>query len=270
MTAYELMIKTNHYLIKGGELSDKQKSNIMGQLLSAKTKTMQAKRFYNGVKLPNNIDNCGRRMYPEYFIPPYNEGKKLKTLFNQTPKTHILSANMYELEILRLLYLLAPLNSDVKQMVTITLERLKSTCFGYGDDGVGECFDTSLVVLRFLATVSPDDTIWIESRITNYNKHVNEKKRPWYSIWYYWLCLSELQFETAKPEIDQYKDEMVNWLKNKNCVMNSEQDKTIHPVLFCILRNILCKYPEYEYIKDREPYVNIKDGRLYFDISLLP
>lgn len=268
MTAYELMIKTNHYLIKGGGLTNKQIDNIVGQLLSAKSTTEQANRFNSGVKFSNNTHDSGRRMYPAYFIPPYNDGKKLKTLLNQTPKTHILSANMYELEILRLLYLLSPLNTDVKQMVRITLERLKTTCFGNRDDGVGECFDTSLIVLRFLATVTPNDTVWIESRITNYNNHANEKKRPWFSLWYYWLCLSELPFEIVKSEIDKYKDEMVNWLKNKSCVMNSDHDKTIHPVLFCMLRNILCKYSEYEYIKDRNPYVEDKNGRLYFNMQL--
>lgn len=267
MNAYELMIKTNHYLIKGGKLTDRNIDQIVEQLLAAKTTPEQASRFYVGMKYPNNINNDGRRMYPEYFIPPYNDGKKFRTILGQMPKTHILSANMYELEILRLLYLLAPQNADVEQMVKITLERLKTTCFGHEDDGVGECFDASLVVLRFLAAVSPKDTTWIESRINNYNHHVHEKKRPWYALWYYWLCLSELPLNLAKSEIEQYKDEMVNWLKNKSCVMNREQDKTIHPVLFCILRNMLCNYPEYKYIKDRMPYVEEKDGRLHFDMN---
>jgi hypothetical protein len=33
MTAYELMLKTNHFLIKGGELADGQKQEIVGKLL---------------------------------------------------------------------------------------------------------------------------------------------------------------------------------------------------------------------------------------------
>lgn len=268
MTAYELMIKTNHYLIKGGNLSDKQKANIVGQLLSARSTPEQAKRFYTGVKYPNNMDTAGRRMYPIYYIPPYQDGKKLKTILNQTPKTHILSANMYELEILRLLYLFQPENEEIGLMIGETLKRLKTTCFGYQDDGVGECFDSSLVVLRFISTVAPTDTDWIRSRIQNYNKHVNEKKRPWYAEWYYWLCLSELPFEIAEPEIEKYKATILNWLYNKSCIMNSEHDKVIHPVILSILRNIIAKYPEYEYIKEREPYINDKDGRLYFNMSL--
>ncbi len=206
-------------------------------------------------------------MYPVFFIPPYNGGEKLKTLFNQMPKTYIFSANMYELEILRLLWLLAPDEPDVRFMVESTLERLKTTCFGYMDDGVGECFDASLVTLRYLAAAAPYETEWIRSRIENFKRHYDEKKRPWYSLWYYWLCLSELPFELAEPEIEKHKAEILNWLENKSCVMNSEHDRAVHPVLLCILRNIIVKYPEYAYIKERKPYVSVRDGRLHFEIS---
>lgn len=252
MIAYELMIKTNHQLIKDEKLTDKQKGDIVSQLLSARSTPEQAKKFYIGVKFPNNIDDSGRRMYPIYYVPPYNSGKKLKTIFNQTPKTQILSANMYELEVLRLLYLFAPDNDNVQQMVNDTLKRLKTTCYGYQDDGLGECFDTSLIVLRFISTIVPYEKEWINSRIDNYNNHVHDKKRSWYSKWFFWLCLSEMPFEIAKPEIEKYKDEMLNWLCNKSCVMNSEHDRSIHPILIAMLRNIIAKYPEYEYIKVRQ------------------
>lgn len=208
-------------------------------------------------------------MYPVYFIPPYNDGKKYKTVLNQTPKTHIFSANMYELEILRLLYLLSPDNFEIKEITLKTPGRLKTTCFGYEDDGVGECFDASLIVLRFLTVTAPGEMEWIQSRMDNYNRHNADKKRPWFCVWYYWLCLSELPFVIAKPEVDKYKDEMLNWLCNKSCVMNSEDDKTLHPVLLSILRNNLARYPEYEYIKDRQPFVRDKDRRLYFDMDKL-
>lgn len=151
MTDYELMIKTNHHLIKGGVLSDGQKNTIVNQFLSSICNTTEAHRFYQGVRYPNNTDRSGRRLYPMFYIPPYNEGKKYKTILNQTPKTQILSANMYELEILRLIHQLAPENNTVNDLVATTLDRLKTTCFGYHDDGLGECFDASLIVLRFLS-----------------------------------------------------------------------------------------------------------------------
>ena len=123
MTAYELMIKTNHHHIKGGKLTEPQKQNIVRQLMTARTTPEQAKRFYNGVKYPNNIDSDGRQMYPLFFIPPYNDGKKYKTVLNQTPKTHIFSANMYELEILRLLHLFSLDDLEVKLMIQKTLQQ---------------------------------------------------------------------------------------------------------------------------------------------------
>jgi len=267
MNAHELMIKTNHYLIKGGQLNEKQKSNIVNQFLAARITKEQAMRFYAGVKFPNNIDASGRIMYPLYFIPPYRDGKKSETIFYQVPKTHLFSANMYELEILRLLYILAPDNTEVITMVNETIKRLKTTCFGYEDDGVGECFYTSLVVLRFLIATVPNEKKWINSRIQVYNKHVNDKKRPWFCKWYYWLCLSEIPFSEAKKETDKYKEEILKYLSDKSCVMNSERDKLLHPVLLSMLRNILCRYEEYEYIKEREPYIDNSDGRLHFDMS---
>lgn len=266
MTAYELMVKTNHYLIKEPytPLNRSQKDNIINQLLKARSTPEEAQRFYKAVNFSGNTDSSGRRMYPVFFIPPYNQGHKYKTILGQTPKTHILSANMYELEILRLLHLLDPHNTQVSDMVSKSLDRLKTTCFGYCDDGVGECFDSSLVVLRFLATVLPNDHDWLHSRIDNYNKHFGEKHRPWFVKWYYRLCLSELPLELAEPEIVRHKDEILSHL-NKSCVMNSETDKTIHPVLVCILRNVISRLPDYVYLKERHPFINEKDGRLYFN-----
>jgi hypothetical protein len=265
LTAYELMIKTNYHLIKGGALTDKQKENIVGQFLSARNTPEQTHRFYNGLKYPNNIDQEGRQLYPVFYIPPYNGGKKFKSIFGQTPKTHIFSANMYELEILGLLWQLAHDNPTVSNMVDKTLIRLKTTCFGNKDDGLGECFDSSIVVLRFLGMVAPHENKWIQERIDSYNHRYPEKKRQWYSKWYYWLCLSEIPFDIAKLEIMRYKDEILLQL-NKSYVMNSDFDKSINPVLVCMLRNLVARLPEYEFLKDRQPYISEIDGRLHFDV----
>jgi hypothetical protein len=68
------MIKTSHYLIKGGILTDAQKRNIAEQLLTSVSTPEQAKRFYTGVRYPDNTDQNGRQIYPLFFIPPYNDG----------------------------------------------------------------------------------------------------------------------------------------------------------------------------------------------------
>lgn len=255
MDLHEWMIQGNHELIRYGTLPEERGKELVERLLEGR----------NG---GGDIWSPGETSrYPIFYIPPGPKGKKWKTVLGQVPKTQLFSANMYELEILRLLCLLAPDREEVRRMRDKTLNRLRGTCFGYTDDGVGECFDVSLVVLRFLAIAAPEDSEWILSRIDNYNRHREEKKRPWFCLWYFWLCLSELPFHLAQPEIEKYKGEMLNWLTNKSCVMHSETDKTIHPVILCMLRNTLARYPEYEYMKDRQPYIDEKDGRLHFHMA---
>ena len=192
MTHHELTVRANRFLICGGTLSDAQKNYIVGRLYEARS--------------PQPVN--GSPMYPFYFVPPYNGGRKLRTILGQLPKTQILSANAYELEILRLLFLFVPKDGNVRSMIEGTLERLKRTCFGMQDDGVGECFDASLVVLRFLCTVSPDETEWIKSRIENYLNHAGEKKRTSQAVWYYRLCLSEAPYQTALPYITKCRNEL--------------------------------------------------------------
>ena len=271
MNPYELMINTNRYLIKGGELNESQKINIVNQFLVVRSDERTKQSFYKGVNAPEYLaslgkSNDGRKMYPLFYIPPYNEGKKFQTVIPMSPKTHILSANSYELEIIRLLYLFAPDDKMVKDMANKTLERLKTTCFGYQDCHVGECFHSALIVLRFLATVAPDDTEWINKLIIFFNKYKDETPRHGGIYWYYWLCLSELPIEIAEPEIKKSKEAILRQL-NRSSVMNSENDKTNHPVMICMLRNVISRLPEYAYIKERQPYVSEKDGRLYFDMS---
>jgi len=262
MNTYELMLKTNHHLIKNGELTKAQKENIVSQFLSAKSDERAKQSFHK---------TMGGVMYPLYYIPPFNSGKKLQTVIPMSPKTHILSANAYELEILRLLALFAPDNPDVKVLVKQTLGRLKQTCFGYQDCSVGECFHAALIVLRFLAAAAPDETDWLSKLIAFFKRHMDEKLTlrgksiHGNVLWYYWLCLSELPFEIAKPEILRYKDKIIGQL-NRSSVMNNENDKINHPVMICALRNCLCRLPEYAYIKNRQPYISQKDGRLYFDL----
>ena len=273
MTTHELMTKTNHHLIKDGELTDAQKANIIRHLLDAQNDERTKQNFYKGVKYPGNADKNGSgHMYPIYFIPPYNDNKKYQTVIPMSPKTHILSANSYELEIVRLLYLFASDNSDVQVMVQKTLARLKTTCYGYNDCAVGECFHTALIVFRFLAATAPDDTEWINKLISFLRQHMDEKLAlrgkgiHGNVLWYYWLCMSELPFALAEPEIRRYKDRIIIQL-SRSSVMNNENDKNNHPVMICAIRNALSRLPEYAYIKDRQPYVSEKDGRLHFNMN---
>lgn len=241
MNPYELMLKTNHYMIQGGALTLKQKQSIAKQLIAA----LEA-----GYAAKYEAEN----------------GRKAKTILLQAAKTKILSENMLELEMLRLPALFTPEQPEVKGRISSTLKRLSNTCFGFQDDGVGECFDASLVVLRFLSAANPQDTVWIKSRIENYNRHKDEKKRSWQSKWYFWLCLSELPFALAEPELSANRLEIMRLLASKRFQMNTETGQQLNPVLLCILRNAIAQYREYEYLRERTPIPD-KDGRLYFPMQ---
>jgi len=273
MTPYELMIKTNHHLIKGCELTEAQKTNIVNQFFVARSDERTKQNFYKGVKYTSNADkNEGGHMYPLFFIPPYNENKKYQTVIPISPKTHILSSNAYELEIIRLICLFAPNNPIVQEITRETLERLKTTCYGYHDCSVGECFHTALIVLRFIATTNHGDAEWINKLLAFFKRHMDEKLAlrgkgvHGNVLWYYWLCLSELPLKFAEQEIQRYKKRIISQL-SRSSVMNSESDKINHPVMICAIRNALSRLPEYAYIKYRQPYVSEKDGRLHFDVD---
>jgi len=266
MTAHKLMVKTNHHLIKGGELTEPQKASIVRQLLDARSDERARQGFYKGVKYEENTDKDGdvTGTYPAYYITPYNEGKKLQTVIPMSPKTHILSSNAYELDILRLLCLFAPDNSDVQDMVRGTLKRLKTACFA-NDCSVGECFHTSLPVLRFISVAAPGETGWMRKLTAKTNRDIDAKYKE-NSVNYYWLCLSELPYDIAEPGLLKYKDAILAKLE-KSMPMTTDHAKTYQPVLYCIYRNCLSRFPEYAHIREIQPYVSEKDGRLRFDMD---
>jgi len=188
MTIYELMTKTDSYLREGGTLTDTQARHIVKRFLADICTPEQARRYYESMRAPGNHGG----MYPLFFLPPYNDGKKFPTVTGQKPQTHILSANAYELEILRLLHILAPEDETVRGMVAQTLARLRKTCFGGGACVMGECFDAALVALRFLACAAPGETAWLLRLAGKYTAHAGDKRRVKASQAYYDLCVSEL------------------------------------------------------------------------------
>ena len=230
MTAYELMIKANHYLIKGGELTDPHKANITRQLLSARSDERKKPRFMKD----------DPTMYPQYFIPPYNNGVKFQTVIPMSPKTHILAANSYELEIIRLLHMFAQHNHDVRHMVDKTLNRLQQTCFGNKSCDTGECFEAGIVTLRFISTVVSDNTGWIKKQINVFNSHYNDKRRPAGVLKYYWLCLSEMPFDIAEPEIYRHRSNMISELDRQQ---KSSDDDDNHLVLTSVMHNAMARLP---------------------------
>lgn len=175
MTLYESMLWIDNQLIIGKIFSAAEKTKIIKHFIDGISDENTVKRFHIGVKAPLAENGDLRQMYPLFYIPPYNDGKKYKTVISVTPQTHILSANAYELEILRIIAIVEPKNEQVYKMIRRTLERLRTTCFAT-DCYLGECFESSLIALRFIGAVSPDDTMWIKSLIEKAAEQLTIKK----------------------------------------------------------------------------------------------
>lgn len=157
MTNYKILVEVNQKETAGEKITDKEKQKRVESLLFGIACKEDVKKYKLRMRVNPYTDN----IYPKYFIPPYNQNKKLPMLNGKMPKTHILYANYYELEILRVLYRFAPEDGIVQEMIRNTLQRLKNTCFA-NNCPQGECVAAGKVVLRFLQTVCPEDKDWIE------------------------------------------------------------------------------------------------------------
>ncbi|MCL2498956.1 MAG: hypothetical protein FWE90_01330 [Defluviitaleaceae bacterium] len=259
MTAYEAMIKTSHHLIKGGDLNDAQKAKIVRYLLAEK-----GKRKYFGQRME------ARAAYPIFFAPPYGKNK-LQTVVPASPKTHIFADNAYEFEILRLLQLFSDdfaANGtypelidqiDLSRMFDMTAARLKQTCFGYQSCHYAECFEAGLSVLRFVSFAVPEDVNWLDKQLTMYNKHFADHKRHSGVQRYFWFILSQMPYEHAEPQILRQRDTIIEQLNRS--FLNRDGGCEI-PIY--VMRNTLARLPEFEYIKNRQPFTDAKSGRLRF------
>ena len=142
MNAHILMCNINYALIQGKQYTTNEIDKFNHIFLESISDSNTIQRFQKGVRAL--ADN--RYMYPLFYIPPFNNGKKFHTLNGILPKTQIYAANSYELEILRILCLFSKNKPIVTNMIETTKNRLQSTCFG-NYCSVGECFETSMVVL---------------------------------------------------------------------------------------------------------------------------
>lgn len=264
MNVYETVISLNRRLIEGDTITPAERQTASELFLANVSDRRTVTRFHNGVNAPGPED--GRRMYPEFFIPPYNEGKKYVTVTGVTPKTHILSSNAYELEILRLLALFSPDNEIIKSMLHRTRERLATTCFA-GSCYLGECCETGLVALRFLSSVFASDLVWQRNLTEKAVAYLDDKKRHSGTRFYLWLTLSELSDGIALPVIKTFEGELCRLL-GRSFIIKSDYDCVINTQCKYILRNCLSRLDKYAFLTGRRPYVSERDGRLYFDTSI--
>ena len=126
MENYKILLDVNRKETEGEIITDREKTEIVRVLLNGIACKEDVKKY----KLRMRVNPFTDTIYPNYFIPPYNGNKKLPMVNGKLPKTHILYANHYELEILRLLFLVAPEQENIRAMIESTLIRLKNTCYG--------------------------------------------------------------------------------------------------------------------------------------------
>ena len=214
-------------------------------------------------------------MYPKYYLPPYNGGKKLRLAQGYLPKTNILYANHYEAEILRLLVKFEPDNETIKDMVCHTLERFDKTCFGNFCDK-GECIATGICVLRLLAVVEPLDKMWIDKLLNPLGniflsfgdgQTASKKSVP---LSYLLMAFTDINNEKTRYFIEKKKEWSVQllrkgWLTGKLSNGKISEGDTYNLLQKYIIRNAVCTLPEYPKKEDYNIYVD-EDARCYCNI----
>ena len=139
-----------------------------------------------------------------YIAPLYVDSKKeelntFHTFNGYKPKTMLFYNNYCELELLRIAFLLDVLEDDKKWIYDSTKQRIQSNCFGRFCP-TGECFETSIAVLRFVATVFSNETEWIEMYMKNITETIlsGNKTISYQTKLYFALTLCEIDTEASR------------------------------------------------------------------------
>ena len=256
----------------GEEITEEEKSTAVALFLNGKNAPEEIIRFKKRMKVDPKED-C---MYPNYYLPPYNGGKKLRLVQGYLPKTHILYANHYEAEILRLLVKFAPDNEMVQDMVYHTLKRFSKTCFG-NSCTQGECITTGVCVLRLLIAVQPADEMWINKLVEPLGKAFRSfgpgqaASQQGIPLSYLLMTFAEINNEKTRNLLRQKKEWLVNllkrgWITGKLSNGKISEGDTYNLLGKYIIRNAICTLPEYPKKEDYRIYVDEANGRCYCEI----
>lgn len=272
MEAYRILTETNRKMIFSEEISAAEKADIVSALLNSICSKEDILNYKRRMRVNAETD-C---IYPGYFIPPYNGGRKLRLVQGYLPKTNILYANHYELEILRLLVLFAPENQAVWEMVDASLQRLKNTCFG-NSCTQGECFATGICVLRLLAAARPDDVEWIDRLLDplgeafltfGSGQAAVQKGIP---LSYLLMAFTDINHQKTRDFICQKKAWLLDllrrgWITGKLSNGKISEGDTYNLMGKYIIRNAIGTLPEYEDVSKYRIYIDPDDERCYCDI----
>lgn len=272
MSNYYLLMELNRRIIVNADISFSEKQEAVSVLLDGVACLDDIVKYKNRMRVNPDTDN----IYPNFYIPPYNKNKKLRLVQGYLPKTHILYANHYELEILRLLYLLEPENDTINEMIENTLNRVKDTCFG-NSCMQGECIVAGISVLRFVSTVKSADTEWIDKLLNPLgdiflsfgNGQANVQNGV--PLSYLLMAFTDINNEITQNLLAQKKEWLLDllrrgWITGKLSNGKISEGDTFNLMGKYIIRNSLGTLPQFEDISQCEIYVNGSDGRCYCDI----
>lgn len=272
MEKYRLLMEINRKATVGEEISGAEKEEAVAIFLNGICDKEDILKYKKRLRVNSETDI----IYPNYYIPPYNGNKKLRLVQGYLPKTNILYANHYELEIIRLLYMFAPENETVNEMVKNTLQRLKNTCFE-NSYTQGEYMVTAISVLRFLAATCPHDLEWIDRLLSPlgdlFLSFGNGQAAIQNGIPFSYLLMAftDINNEKTKDLITQKKEWLLDllrrgWITGKLSNGKISEGDSYNLMMKYIIRNAIGTLPEYEDISKYEIYVSSKDERCYCNI----
>ena len=256
----------------GEEIAEEEKTAAVAIFLDGRNDSEEIIQYKKRMRV-NPKEDC---IYPDYYLPPYNEGKKLRLVQGYLPKTNILYANHYEAEILRLLVKFAPDNEAVIDMVYHTLERFAKTCFGNFCEQ-GECTAAGICVLRFLAVTQPMDEIWINKLLEPLGEvflsfgHGQAASQNGIPLSYLLMAFTDINNEKTRNFLRQNKEWLVDilrrgWITGKLSNGKISEGDTYNLLGKYIIRNAICTLPEYSKKEDYRIYVDDVDERCYCEI----
>ena len=272
MEKYHILMEANRRQIFGEELSDTEKEAAASILLDGVSCKEDILKYKKRMRVNVETDH----IYPDYYIPPYDGNRKLRLVQGHLPKTNILYANHYELEIIRLLFLLAPEDKRVNEMVDHTLQRLKNTCFG-NSCAQGECMAAGISVLRLLAAARPDDSEWIGQLLgplgdifLSFGPGQASIQRG-VPLSYLLMAFTDINNGTTRDLIAQKKEWLLDllrrgWITGKLSNGKVSEGDRYNLLGKYIIRNAIGTLPGYEDISAHKIYVSGKDERCYCDI----
>lgn len=272
MEKYKLLCELIRKKQFGENITKEEKSETVSVFLSGRNSPAEIAQYKKRMRVNPNGD-C---LYPDYYLPPYHNGKKLRLVQVYLPKTNLLYANHYEAEILRLLVKFAPEHEIVKDMVCHTLKRFEKTCFG-NSCTQGECIAAGICVLRLLAAIQPMDETWIDKLLTplgeaflsfGAGQAASRKEIP---LSYLLMAFTDINNEKTKNLLEQKREWLIQllrkgWLTGKLSNGKISEGDTYNLLGKYIIRNAVYTLPEYPDKENYRIYVNDMDGRCYCNI----